>query len=329
MRRGNGEGSIFKLSGKRRKPYAVRVTIGWTDDGKQKYKYLGYYTNKTDAKKTLREYLLQPEKIKLEKQTLKSVFEKMMEKSSFSDGTKEQYRGAFKKLESLQNKNIAEIELDEIESIVETQTPSGQARIKKTLANCYKYAMKYDYVSKNLADFIEVDSLKPKKEKIPFTLEEIKMLWKYLYTERYDDIPLILLYSGLRISELLDLKTENIDLKNKTMNIIKSKTSAGIRVVPIHQKILPLIKKRMGNEYLITLNGTKMAYGQFYRTYWKVKNHTIHETRHTFITFLSKLSDDTIAIKKIAGHTTSDITEHYTHRTLDELHAVINKLEYK
>ena len=69
MRRGNGEGSIFKLSGKRRKPYAVRVTIGWTDDGKQKYKYLGYYTNKTDAKKTLREYLLQPEKIKLEKQT--------------------------------------------------------------------------------------------------------------------------------------------------------------------------------------------------------------------------------------------------------------------
>lgn len=124
MRRGNGEGSIFKLSGKRRKPYAVRITIGWTDDGKQKYKYLGYYTNKTDAKKTLREYLLQPEKIKLEKQTLKSVFEKMMEKSSFSDGTREQYQGAFKKLESLQNKNIAEIELDEIESIVETQTPS-------------------------------------------------------------------------------------------------------------------------------------------------------------------------------------------------------------
>lgn len=40
IRRGNGEGSTIKLSGKRRKPYAVRVTVGWTADGKQKYKYV-------------------------------------------------------------------------------------------------------------------------------------------------------------------------------------------------------------------------------------------------------------------------------------------------
>ena len=52
MRRGNGDGSIFKLSGKRRRPYAVRITVGWSDDGKQKYKYIGYYANKTEAKKS-------------------------------------------------------------------------------------------------------------------------------------------------------------------------------------------------------------------------------------------------------------------------------------
>lgn len=40
IRRGNGEGSIIKLSGKRRKPYAVQVTVGWSADGKQKYKYV-------------------------------------------------------------------------------------------------------------------------------------------------------------------------------------------------------------------------------------------------------------------------------------------------
>lgn len=43
IRRGNGEGSIIKLSGKRRKPYAVRVTVGWTVEGKQKYKYVSYH----------------------------------------------------------------------------------------------------------------------------------------------------------------------------------------------------------------------------------------------------------------------------------------------
>ena len=39
MRNPNGYGSVVKLSGKRRKPFAVRITIGWDNNGKQKYKY--------------------------------------------------------------------------------------------------------------------------------------------------------------------------------------------------------------------------------------------------------------------------------------------------
>lgn len=329
MRRGNGDGSIFKLSGKRRKPYAVRVTIGWTTDGKQQYKYIGYYSNKTDAKKALSEYIASPEKIKLERQTLKMIFENMLEKSTFSEGTKQQYTSGFKCLAPLHNKNIKDIELEEIESIIETQVPSAQARIKKTLANCYKYALRYEYVTRNLADFITVESTKAKEKSI-FTLDEIKELWKYAGTKRFDDVPLILLYSGLRISELLGVKTENIDLDNKTIHVTKSKTAAGIRVVPIHEKILPLIKKRYNknNSHLFMIDSKPLTYSQFNSSYWAVKAHTIHETRHTFITHLQKCSDDKIAIKKIVGHATDDITDHYTHRTIDELHAVINKLEY-
>ena len=65
MRRGNGDGGIFKLSGKRRKPYAVRITTGWTDEGKQQYKYIGYFENKTAAKKALNEYLINPQTINI------------------------------------------------------------------------------------------------------------------------------------------------------------------------------------------------------------------------------------------------------------------------
>lgn len=331
MRRGNGDGSIFKLSGKRRKPYAVRVTIGWTDDGKQKYKYIGYYEGKTEAKNALREYLLNPQKIKLERQTLKTIFDNMLEKSDFSKGTREQYAGGFKMLAPLHNKAIQEIELEEIEEIIDQQQAiSAQKRIKKALSNCYKYAMRYDYVSKNLADFINIKEEKA-AEKTPFTIAEIKKLWKYVGTERFDDIPLILLYSGLRISELLELRIENVDLQNKTISVEKSKTAAGIRVLPIHEKIIPLIEKRYNknNTHLITLSGKEMTYSQFNRSYWKIENHTIHETRHTFITHLSKCSSDGIAIKKIVGHAVSDITEHYTHRTIEELNTEINKLVYK
>ena len=56
MRRGNGDGSIYKLSGKRRRPWAVRVNTGWTLEGKQMYKYVGYYRTKTEAKDALTDY---------------------------------------------------------------------------------------------------------------------------------------------------------------------------------------------------------------------------------------------------------------------------------
>ena len=40
MRMPTGYGSVIKLKGNRRKPFQVRVTQGWTDDGKQIYAYL-------------------------------------------------------------------------------------------------------------------------------------------------------------------------------------------------------------------------------------------------------------------------------------------------
>lgn len=43
MKLPNGYGSVTKLPGRRRKPYAARITTHWTQDGKQQKKYLGYF----------------------------------------------------------------------------------------------------------------------------------------------------------------------------------------------------------------------------------------------------------------------------------------------
>lgn len=52
--------------------------------------------------------------------------------------------------------------------------------------------------------------------------------------------------TGLRIFGLLNIKIEDINLENKTINIPDSKTKNGIRVLPIHDKLMPLIEKRYG-----------------------------------------------------------------------------------
>lgn len=329
MRRGNGDGSIFKLSGKRRRPHAVRMTVGWSEDGKQKYKYIGYYANKTEAKKALAEYISAPEKMVIERQTLQSVFDSMIEKSNFTDGTKKQYMSGFKKLLPLALRQISDIKLEDIEELMEPETSNTQARMKKTLSNCYRYALKYDYVSRNLAELIDVKT-QVAKEKQVFTTEEIKTAWDNIKTVRHGDIPVILLYTGLRILELFGIRTEDVNFDDGTLFIHESKTAAGIRTIPIHDKIKPLIEKRYDkkNKYLFMNGGRKLPYSTYMREFWKMPNHTPHEARHTFITELSKATDDNVSIKKLVGHALTDITDHYSHRTMDELRDVINKLGY-
>lgn len=56
MRRANGNGSVYKISGgNRRRPWAVRITIGWVD-GKQKYKMVGYFESKVEAEMALSDF---------------------------------------------------------------------------------------------------------------------------------------------------------------------------------------------------------------------------------------------------------------------------------
>lgn len=330
MRRGNGDGSVFKLSGKRRKPWAVRVTTGYTDEGKQKYRYLGYYENKTLAKNALAKYLADPQDVVAqEKITLKDVFEAMIEKSKLSPNTIRQYQYKFGALKPLHNKEIKKITLAELEEIFEKQRPSTQQHMKNILSNCYLYAMKHKYVQDNVSQFLSPEKTTPQKKKIPFSSEEIKTIWKDLGTEPNDDIILILLYTGMRVNELLGIEKKNVNLDEKWLFVEQSKTKSGIRKVPIHDKILPIIKKRYeeSSRYLIEYRGRQVLYRNYVATYWKFENHSVHETRHTFVTNFAKVADD-LTLKRIVGHANKDVTENYMYRSQEELLEAINQLEY-
>lgn len=182
---------------------------------------------------------------------------------------------------------------------------------RKTLRNCFKYALKHDYVTKDVPKHLEVDKHTEVKEINIFTPQEINNLWTNVGNDHFDDVPLILLYTGLRISELLNIKIEDINLKNKTINISDSKTKNGIRVLPIHDKLMPLIVKRydINNKHLF-LNpktGRQQTYANFIKNYWTLE-HIRHEARHTLVTYLTKCVDDRMAIKSIVGHSKKDIS---------------------
>ena len=146
------------------------------------------------------------------------------------------------------------------------------AHVKAMLCHLYKYAIENDISDKDYAQFIDltVYSKKDKENKEPlhkpFTDDEINALWK----NSDDDaaaVTLIMIYTGVRISELLNLKKADIHLSEQWFHVTKSKTAAGVRDVPTADKIVPLFERFISRsgEYLITDSGKKLTYsdGQF------------------------------------------------------------------
>lgn len=326
MRRGNGDGSIFKLSGKRRNPYAVRITKGWTDEGKQIYAYIGYYKTKTEAKKALNEYLVNP--YDTNDFTTNDIFEKWVETSKYSEEVLKNYKRVIDN-SGLTKKIFKDIKLFQLEESAKDLTPAMQKRFKSAFKNLYVYAMKNDIVTKNLADLMELDKYKA-KERDSITSTDIK---KILSSE--DIIPKILLYTGMRIGELLDIKSKNVDLEKRVI-VGGLKTEAGKnRSIPIHKEILPIIEKLLSenNTYLISNDkGKKVNYTNYLSRVWNqdevLKKYTPHYTRHTFISQSVKCGIDKVKIQKIVGHSAKDVTDHYTHFNFEDLLEAIDQFKY-
>lgn len=340
MRRGNGSGSIIKLGGKRRKPYAVRVTAGWTDDGKQILKYLSYHEKKTEARKALDAYNVNPYDIDVAKITFEEIYERWTktEFKTLSDSMINSYRSAYKHCKPLYGKVFKDLRKSHLQAVVDSiKAPSMQDVTKFLFLKSYKYAMENDIVNKNYAQFVKIAKKEESKEKTPFTREEIDILWRNVDNVKYADLVLILLYTGMRIGELLNMEKSNIFLEERYM-IGGSKTKAGKnRVIPLHKRIVPLIEKRMeesDSQWLyINRIGAKLKYNSFTQYHWEpiiklVGNEelTPHSCRHTFISEMSRLDVNQITIRKIVGHSDKSVTEHYTHKTIEELLDAVDKL---
>lgn len=92
--------------------------------------------------------------------------------------------------------------------------------------------------------------------------------------DKYYQIVLMLIYNGVRISELLDLKKENVHLGKQYFDVIDSKTENGIRKVPIADKVLDFYKNwyndNIESEYqLHTEDGKHFLYRNYYDSYFK------------------------------------------------------------
>ena len=337
MRLPNGYGSVYKLSGKRRNPFLARKTIGWNDEGKQLYRTIGYYETKKLALQALADFNNNPYDVEVSILTFSDIFNRWKEQkyNAISKSAINGYNAAYETSKELHNIKFVDIKTMHLQAII-NNCGKGYDTLRKirVLYNqLFKYAMENDIVSKDYSAFIDIGKKVESTSRKPFTEKEIQRLFSVADSMPYADTILIMIYTGLRIGELLILKPSDINLEERTI-IGGIKTDAGKnRIIPINKKVLPFVEKRLNenNEYLIINDlGKQMKYDNYYREKFIPimeqlnMDHKPHDCRHTFATLMSNSNANKTAIKKIIGHSSYATTEKiYTHKDIEELRKAI------
>jgi len=148
-----------------------------------------------------------------------------------------------------------------------------------------------------------------------------------------------LLYgTGMRLSELIHLKEEDIDFYNGTLKVLGKRNKE--RIIPITKPLLKLIKDycflKLENDeknlYLLSNKGKKMYPKLVYNIVkgnlslvTTLKKRSPHVLRHSFATHLLENGADLNAIKELLGHANLAATQVYTHNTIERLKDVHKK----
>lgn len=365
----NGFGQISEIKNRNlRNPFRAMVTVGKTSEGRPICKPLkpeSYFRTYNDAYAALVEYNKNPYDLD-PSITLKELYDRWTDvhfKSLKSSSSIRMIQSCWSYCSTIHNMRACDIRARHIKGCMDEgyiiingekrlASPVMKKKIKSMFNMMFDYAVEYEIVDKNYArDFalskeIHKEEELNKKGHIPYTEEEMSILWDNVNSLRNVDIILIQCYSGWRPQELGLIKLKNVDLKNWTFTG-GMKTEAGTnRIVPIHTRIRKLVEARykeaeeLGSKYLLNSTydlekGTTFTYDRYKRRYETIKRrlklnpeHRAHDGRVHFVTMAKKYNVDEYAIKYMVGHSITDVTEKvYTKRETDWLHEEIEKIK--
>lgn len=326
LRRANGMGTVYKLSGRRKRPWvaAKRKVI------------VGYFATKTEALEAL-ERLSGQRLTWRYNLTFKEVYEewKVEHFRTIGPDGQAQYERAYDVFKPLHNCKFRELRTADFQQVIDqhmNKSHSTVSKYKQLLTQMSKWAIRENLITTDLATYVRVPE-NTKKEKGVFTGEEIVKIEQDGSEE--SRIVCMLLATGMRIGELFNLKLEDYHVDYV---IGGSKTDAGReRVIPIRPEgkahFAYFAEKAVGKEKL--LDGYKGNHdpANFRNREYKAlldrlgisKAKTPHATRHTYTTRAVKEGLSPEVLQKVLGHADYSTTANiYTHIAPEDLVKSVN-----
>lgn len=334
--RGNGLGSVYKMPAG---TWAAEITLGWhMEDGALKRKRRRKYGFKT--KKAAIEYLtqLRAQGEKRTQITVSELHEMWLDSSDkLSKSKQDAYRIAWAKIkEGVGYRPIEEITVPELQELTDDAGTSYYTKrdIKTLLSHLYKLAIRDDYTDKNRAQYIQLPTLETQEREI-FTEQEIDRLWSF-YAATGDITAcrmLIMLYTGIRPGELIQIRTENIHLDEQWMTGGIKTEKGKRRKIILPDCILPLIEHSLSESSGGLLakyakNGLYDAWNALRDEMHMRKELTPYCCRHTYVTRLTALKVSPAMLQELAGHEDYDTTLDYTHLSVRDRLIEVNRLQH-
>lgn len=222
----------------------------------------------------------------------------------------------------------------------EGMTAKSINRKISTLRSFFKYQMKLGVIAQTPMTKINA----PKNEKrLPrfIAKKDIDVLFNYVeFTNDWKGITnrlmfLIFYNTGMRLSELINLKEGNIDFYNQSIKVLGKGNKE--RIIPMSIKLAEEIKKYLlakkarlnkpnPDVLLVGEKGKKLMPRSIYSSvkYYlglvtTAEKKSPHILRHSFATHLTNNGADLNAIKELLGHSSLAATQVYTHNTIEKL----------
>ncbi len=211
----------------------------------------------------------------------------------------------------------------------------------KFVKSVFRRAFEYDVVTYDLAKKIKLERVKDSTQTKPFDpkmLDEVISLINSKYSW-YLPCFTFGIYTGMREGEIAALRWDWINFNDNVIVIPASLTKARYeRVVPIHPKLLEILQniQRFDDGFVFrNSKNTPITACVISHTFTKIKKKLslpkeikFHSLRSTFITKAIKSSGNIVAVQKIVGHRSLEVTQRYVDSFLEDKITAMNSLSF-